>query len=284
MEKIWIALIFFGLFSIPSYSVAEILAPTGVTATEGTYRNVIIITWDFVPTATTYEIWRDDYYWCGGPYPCEPELILWSSATYQVNGGKMECIDNYPPILNDVIEYRIRAYNANSTSDFSLPAYGFTSEQGTNYNYPPPVYTNYDSWGSAGGGGIFGDISKSSVIGYHFDGFTTQGVQVYMPVTPGFKALKGAQEYVRNFAPVLAEFIRECFDSLEHRAELNRDGFLYQAGTFIFPILGNIAEKSLALIGQEKYVEKAYLNTTISVEEFEELEKKGLAMAPKTVK
>ena len=76
---------------------------------------------------------------------------------------------------------------------------------------------------------------------------------------------------------------QEYFDSLEHRAELNRGGFLYQAGTFIFPILGNIAEKSLALIGQEKYVEKAYLNTTISVEEFQDLKSQGKAVAPKSV-
>jgi hypothetical protein len=283
MKRIGVALILFGLFSIPSYSGAEILAPTGVAATEGTYRNVIIITWNFVPTATGYEIWRDDYNWCEGPYPCEPKLILWSSASYRTNGGKMECIDDYPPVLNDVIEYRIRAYNDNATSDFSLPAYGFTSEEGTTYNYPIPEYRNYD-WGSAGGGGIFGDIIKSSVIGYHFDGFTIQSVQVFMPVTPGFKALKGAQEYVRSFAPNLAVMIREGFDYLEQQADADKEGILYNIGTYIFPILGELAEKTLKEIGEEKFIDEAYSDTTISVEEFKKLERRGQAIAFKVVK
>lgn len=278
MKRIGVALILFWLFSIPSYSGAEILAPTGVAATEGTYSNVIVITWDIVPTATGYEIWRDDYYWCEGPYPCEPKLILLLGSTgYQVNGGKMEWIDLSPPVINDVVEYRIRAFDDNETSDFSLPAYGFTSKEGT---FKTILY----DWGSAGGGGIFGDIIQSSVIGYHLDGFTAKGAEVYMPVTQGFKALKGAQEYIRTFAPDLAKFMRECFDSLERRADANKEGFLYQFGTYIFPVLGKIAEGGLELIGHKDYMVDAYSKTTISVEEFKELEKQGLAIAPKTVK
>jgi len=143
-----------------------------------------------------------------------------------------------------------------------------------------------DDGGEDGGGGngIFGDILKSSVIGYHLDGITTKGVQVYMPVTLGFKALKGAQEYVRSFAPDLAEFVRKCFDFLEIKADSNKDGFLYNAGTNVFPILGKIAEKSLELIGEEKYIDTAYSDTTISIEDYKILEKKGKAIAPKVVK
>lgn len=278
MKRIWVALILFGLFSFPSYSGAEILAPTGVAATEGTYSNVIVITWDIVPTATGYEIWRDDYYWCEGPYPCEPKLILLLGSTgYQVNGGKMEWIDLSPPVINDVVEYRIRAFDDNETSDLSLPAYGFTSEEGT-------FRSIVGDWGSAGGGGIFGDIIKSNVIGYHFDGFRTQGVQVYMPVTQGFKALKGAQEYVRSFAPKLAVTIREIFDFLEQQADADKEGVLYNIGTYIFPILGELAEKTLKVIGEEKYIDAAYSDTTISVEEFTKLERRGQAIAPKVLK
>ena len=288
MKRIGVALILFGLCCIPSYSGAEILPPAWVAATDGTYRDVIIIRWDIVPNATGYEIWRDDYYWCEGPYPCEPKLILWSSTSYHIDGDKMESIDGYPPVLNDVVEYRIRAYDNTATSDFSLPAYGFTSEDGTTYtNYPPdypqPEYTNYD-YGSAGGGGIFGDIIKSSVIGYHFDGLTTQGVQVYMPVTPGFKALKGAQEYVRSFAPQLAVTIREGFEFLEQQADGDKEGTLYNIGTHIFPLLGVLAEKILKVIGEEKFIDAAYSDTTISVEEFKKLEGRGLAIAPKVLK
>ena len=125
---------------------------------------------------------------------------------------------------------------------------------------------------------------KSSVIGYHLDGFTTKGEQIYMPVTRGFKALKGAQEYFRSFAPELALKIREGFDSLEQKADANKEGFLYKLGTHVFPIFGRISEEGLELIGEQKYIDEAYRNTTISVGAFEELEKKGLAIAPKVVK
>jgi len=138
--------------------------------------------------------------------------------------------------------------------------------------------------GGSGGGGIFGDIVKSTVIGYHLDGLTTEGVQIYMPVTKGFKALKGAQEYVNSFAPNLASFIRECFDQLEQRADADKAGFLYQFGTHVFPVLGRVAEWGLKLIGEDEYIKNAYCTTTISVDNYRELEGKGLAIAPKVVK
>jgi hypothetical protein len=105
-----------------------------------------------------------------------------------------------------------------------------------------------------------------------------------MPVTRGFKALKGVQEYVRNFAPNLAIIVRECFDFLERKADADKEGFLYNLGTNVFPVLGKIAEESLELIGEEHFINAAYSNTTISVEEFNKLKKQGSAVAPKTVK
>ncbi|MFC1845095.1 hypothetical protein ACFLZ5_09950 [Thermodesulfobacteriota bacterium] len=133
-------------------------------------------------------------------------------------------------------------------------------------------------------GGIFGDILKSSVIGYHLDGWTAEGIEIYMPVTQGIKALKGAQEYVRSFAPDLARIVRECFDFLERKADADKKGFLYNLGTNVFPVLGKIAEESLELIGEEHFINAAYSNTIISVEEFNKLKKQGSAVAPKTVK
>jgi len=138
--------------------------------------------------------------------------------------------------------------------------------------------------GSGGGGGIFGDILKSSVIGYHLDAYGEENVKIYMPVTQGFKALKGVQEYIRSLAPDIAVFVRECFDYLEQKADSNREGFLYKIGTWLFPKLGYIAEESLKLLGKEKYIESAYSDTTISIDEFNELKKQGLAIAPKVVR
>lgn len=279
MKRIGIALILFGLLNMPGYSHAELPAPTDVTATEGTYKDVIEVHWDSVPGATNYELWRDDYESCVEVIPFEPDFILlWSS------GAPTVFWDWFIP-YGEVLEYRIKACandeitNEYICSDFSLPAYGYVTEDA-----PPYFDVNPGSWGSAGGGGIFGDIIKSSVIGYHLDGFTAQGIQVYMPVTPGFKALKGAQEYVRSFAPGLAEFVRECFDYLEKKADSNKEGFLYNLGTRMFPVLGKISGESLSLIGEQKFTDAAYSDTTISIDEYKRLEKKGLAIAPKIVK
>ena len=54
--------------------------------------------------------------------------------------------------------------------------------------------------------------------------------------------------------------------------------------TNVFPVLGKIAEESLELIGEEHFINAAYSNTTISVEEFNKLKKQGSAVTPKTVK
>ena len=155
-----------------------------------------------------------------------------------------------------------------------MPAYGYVLEDAP--RFPTIAF--------GGGYGIFGDIIRSSVIGYHFDGFTTQGVQVYMPVTPGFKALKGAQEYVRSFAPKLAATIREGFDYLEQQADADKEGVLYNIGTYIFPVLGELAAKILMVIGKEKFIAAAYSDTTISVEAFKKFERRGQAIAPKVLK
>jgi parallel beta-helix repeat protein/predicted outer membrane repeat protein len=146
------------------------------------------------------------------------------------------------------------------------------------------VHDCVDGNGDCPPGGIWGDILKSSVIGYHLDGWTAEGIEIYMPVTQGIKALKGAQEYVRSFAPNLARLVRECFDFLERKADADKEGFLYILGTNVFPVLGKIAEESLELIGEDHFIDAAYSYTTISVEEFYKLKKQGSAFTPKTVK
>ena len=299
MKRIVVMSSLIWLLSIPCYSYAELTAPTGVTATEGIWSDLIEVIWDDVPGVTSYEVWRDSYAWCEGTIPCEPEFILLRDGFRSY--GYEDYLGEEDLRFGVVYEYRIKACandeitNEYICSDFSLPAYGYVLEDApsmaeieSNLNNISCADIGMDSsgWGcgGGGGGGIFGDILKSSVIGYHLDGFTSKGVQVYMPVTHGFKALKGAQEFVRIFVPGLAEFVRKCFDFLELKADSNKEGFLYKAGTYVFPILGKIAEKSLRLIGEQKFIDLAYSDTTVSIEEFKRLEKKGLAIAPKIVK
>jgi hypothetical protein len=294
MKRYGFVLLLIGLLNISSYAYAELTAPTGVTATEGWWSDTITVSWNAVPDATIYEVWRDSYALCEGAIPCEPEFILWR----EFNSSWSGFYDNEDILpFERVFEYRVKACandeitNEYICSDFSLPAYGYVLEdapfwgEGLNLSCAD-IGMDSSGWGcgGGGGGGIFGDIINSKIIGYHLDGFTTKGLQIYMPVTLGFKALKGAQEYVRSFAPGLAEFVRKCFDFLERKADSNKDGFLYNLGTHVFPILGKIAEKSLALIGEQKFIDEAYSDTTISIEEYKRLKKKGLAITPKIVK
>ena len=105
-----------------------------------------------------------------------------------------------------------------------------------------------------------------------------------MPVTNWIKALKGAQTHVERFAPDLASFIRERFDGLERRAKTNQDGFLSIGGTYIFPLLGRIAEIYLDAFDERELMDNAYLKTTISVMEFNKLHNQGNAISSHIVK
>jgi hypothetical protein len=138
--------------------------------------------------------------------------------------------------------------------------------------------------GGGGGGGIFGAISINDVIGYHLDGITKNGTGIYMPVTDGYKALKGAQTHIEKFAPVLANLIRSGFDSLERIAEANKEGLLYRIGTLAYPVLGKIAELYLDAVGSQELMTNAYSGTMIGINEFNKLHQQGIAVSPHIVK
>jgi Leucine-rich repeat (LRR) protein len=138
--------------------------------------------------------------------------------------------------------------------------------------------------GGGGGGGIFGEISLSDVIGYHLDEIRDDGIVIFMPVTEGFKSLKGAQTHIEKFAPAMAKIIRSGFDLLENKAEPNKNGLLYKTGAYIFPVLGKIAEFYLDIVGSKELMTNAYSGTTISISEFNKLQKLGIAIAPHVVK
>ena len=140
-----------------------------------------------------------------------------------------------------------------------------------------------DGGGGGGGGGIFGEISIRDVLGYHYDGSRSDGTGVYMPVTSAYKALKGAQTHVEGFSPGIASFVRSGFEFLEQKAENDKDGLLYRVGTISFPVFGKIAEYYLDMVGAERLKAEAYSNTTISIDEFKNLEQQGKAVAPHRV-
>lgn len=132
--------------------------------------------------------------------------------------------------------------------------------------------------------GVFGAISINDVIGYHLDGITKNGTKIYMPVTKGFKALKGALTHIEAHAPDFANMIRGGFDSLERKAEANKDGVLYRVGTHLFPSLGKIAEIYLDAVNSEDLMTNAYSDTMISATEFNKQRRKGIAACTHVVK
>ncbi len=141
-----------------------------------------------------------------------------------------------------------------------------------------------DTDGGGGGGGVFGAISLKDVTGYHFDWINKNGIAVYMPVTEPYKALKGAQTHLEGFAPGLASIIRKSFDALEGRSKKNPDGFWSKTGTYLFPVLGKIAEFYLDIVGKKEFMKNAYSKTTISIKEFNELHREGKAISSHVVK
>ncbi|MFW9906642.1 MAG: hypothetical protein ACFFFH_20205 [Candidatus Thorarchaeota archaeon] len=90
--------------------------------------------------------------------------------------------------------------------------------------------------------------------------------------------------YVEKFSLALVNLIPRGFDSLERIAESNKEGLLYQIGTYLFPFLGKIAELYLDVVDSEELMNNAYSNTTISVEEFNKLHQQGKAISPHVVK
>jgi len=137
--------------------------------------------------------------------------------------------------------------------------------------------------GGSGGAGIFGEINIRDVIGYHLDG-VKNGIQIYMPVTNGFRALKGAQTHIEGLAPVAANLIRGGFESLERIAEADKGGLLYRIGTYAFPVLGKIAEYYLDVVDSQELMTDAYSDTMIGVDEFNKLHQQGFAISPHIVK
>ena len=130
---------------------------------------------------------------------------------------------------------------------------------------------------------MFGAVSINDLIGYHLDAIRKDGTRIYMPVTEGYKALKGAQTHIEGLSPALANMIRGGFESLERKAEVNKDGVLYWIGTHFYPLLGKIAEFYLVAVDSEDLMKNAYSDTLIGISEFNNQNRQGIAVCPHVV-
>lgn len=225
-------------------------------------------------------------------------LIQWTPVTYTTNpgcyivsystnsGGPYTYFDSTDDKLAD--EMTVSGLNPGTSYYFVVQ----TQTDPNSYNqiavvsdYGEEVSATTSGGGGGGGSssGIFGNINISELVGYHRDWTREDGTAVYMPVTKWIKALKGAQTHVETYAPGLADFIRESFDILERRAKTDPDGLLSRIGTSLFPLLGKVAETYLDVIDSRELMDKAYINTTISVEDFKRLKEQGTAVSSHVV-
>jgi hypothetical protein len=126
MKKIVLVIALLGLLNTSSFAAGE---PTGVSATEGTYSDVIVVTWDITGTYSYYFVFRDNALLDSG---------VTSSPYYDTLGL----------IPGETFEYQIKACNyiddiyGSSCSSLSIPTYGFVLENSPSYGpeLPENVY------------------------------------------------------------------------------------------------------------------------------------------------
>jgi T5SS/PEP-CTERM-associated repeat protein len=100
-----------------SATVSAPAAPTGVTASKGTYGNKVVVTWNTVTNAASYEVWRNTVNDASSAAKFETEPVL---TTYEDTGVTARAI----------YYYWLKAKNGVGTSAFSAFDIGFASSSG----------------------------------------------------------------------------------------------------------------------------------------------------------
>jgi hypothetical protein len=142
------------LLGLPSYSAAEISAPAWAVPMNDNNPETLSMQWDPVPGAIGYEVWaiNSSEYECGAPIEeCEPMDFMVESVEhnfykywYGVNASEIDEVVNY--------EFRIKAFDDVSTSDFSEPIYGSVHPD---IDFDPCEAIDCDAFPMGGGGGCF---------------------------------------------------------------------------------------------------------------------------------
>jgi hypothetical protein len=107
-------------FSLPvagSTSSAEVLAPSGVTASDGVFNDTVLVLWEVSANADYYRVYRSEA--IAGPY----DLV----------SGDLYGTAFYDPLVNADVSYRYKVKACNETegeSDFSSEAVGSASTAG----------------------------------------------------------------------------------------------------------------------------------------------------------
>jgi hypothetical protein len=100
-------------------TVATLTAPTGVSASDGTYSNKVVVTWNMVNGALNYELWRNT-------------SNNTASASVLAQTTNVATYDDLAVGEGLTYYYWVKAKNAQATSEFSSPDSGYIS-------YTPPT-------------------------------------------------------------------------------------------------------------------------------------------------
>ena len=142
-------------------ATGALLAPGGVSATDGTYEDKVVITWSAVSNATYYEVFRataDDS-------AAATKIGTGSALTFTDTSGVAGYADN------TVFYYWVKARNATDTSAFSASDTGLSGTNvvtfGGSGTWTVPVgitHIEVEAWGTGGPGGS-GQLSPWSIPG-----------------------------------------------------------------------------------------------------------------------
>jgi hypothetical protein len=144
MKRICLAILLIGLLSTPGNSLAELPAPPGAWATQGTYSNVIIISWDSVEGATGYRLHQYLNY---GIFGRENDVIIATlGGPPEYNEFVFQCVSECQPGYTQA--FGIHAMEGDIESSLSRFVYGYTKVGAPRYEDGDMIY----DLGSSSGG------------------------------------------------------------------------------------------------------------------------------------
>jgi hypothetical protein len=144
MKRICLAILLIGLLNTPGNSLAELPAPPGAWATQGTYSNVIIISWSSVEGATGYRLHQ--YLNYGIPELEEDVIIATLDGPPEFNEFVFQCVSECQPGYTQA--FGIHAMEGDIESSLSRFVHGYTKVGAPRYESGGMIY----DLGSSSGG------------------------------------------------------------------------------------------------------------------------------------
>ena len=160
MKRICLAILLIGLLSTPDNSLAELPAPLGAWATQGTYSNVIIISWDSVEGATGYRLHQYLNYGISGR---ENDVIIATlGGPPEYNEFVFQCVSECQPGYTQA--FGIHAMEGDIESSLEAFVHGFTKVGAPIYEDGVAIYPLPSSSGCFIATAVYGSYWEPHVM------------------------------------------------------------------------------------------------------------------------